>query len=329
MTWFAWRVQRLGVLVAVAAVAGIAIWLTVQGLHEQALWNCLLGRIRPAGAHLYCSAAWRAYNFTHWNPFFFWVLYAAPGLMGLLLGAPLVAREFEDKTTRVAWVQSVSRTRWLVTKLVLVAVIVAVLTAGAVGLAEWWTGAVRTGSIVLPDPFDVTGLVPISYGVFAFALGVALGSLVHRTGWAVFVGVPIFGLARALMRFDVRPHLAATAATASSTMSSLGWNQGWPLHAGYLPLGRLSPPAGTTWSSWYDVGHTCFLRSFVTIDANARAGIPGLDRLCLAAHRLHYVVQYQPNSHYWQLQWEEAGIFLFVTLLLALAAVFLVRRRDA
>ena len=44
------------------------------------------------------------------------VMYLAPALMGMFWGAPLVAREFEAGTFRLAWNQSVSRTRWLVVK---------------------------------------------------------------------------------------------------------------------------------------------------------------------------------------------------------------------
>ncbi|HLX88896.1 MAG TPA: hypothetical protein VKR22_10645 [Acidimicrobiales bacterium] len=328
MIWFAWRVQRLYLLAATAAVAGIAIWFTIEGRHEEAMWSCLLDRIHPQGPSLYCSAAWTAYNFTHWNPFFYWVLYAVPGLLGVLLGAPLVAREFDHKTARIAWTQSVTRARWLGTKLLFVGVVVAALTAGVVALAEWWTGAVRAGATVLPDPFDVTGLAPISYGVFAFLLGAALGAVLRRTGWTVFVAIPLFGLSRALLRFAVRPHLASTMTTASPTMTGLGWKQGWVLNTGYLPMGQLSPPTGKTWSSWADVAQTCLFRSFVPIGPNSRMGVPALDRLCLTAHRLHYVIQFQPQSHYWQLQVEESAIFLVVGFALAAIAFLAVRKRT-
>ena len=329
MIWFAWRVQRLYLIVAAAAVAGVAIWFTVQGLHEEAFWNCLLNRIHPAGRYAYCSAAWSAYNFTHWNPFFYWVLYAVPGLGGVLLGSQLVAREFDHKTSRIAWTQSVTRTRWLSVKVLLVGGIIVALAAASVGLAEWWTGAVRAGASVLPDPFDVTGLVPVAYGVFAFLLGTALGAVVKRTGWAVFIAIPLFGLARSLVRFDVRPHLAPTTAAVSPLLTTLGWKQGWALNKGFLPVGHTSPPIGKNWNSWHDIAQTCFFRSFVPVGPNSRMGVPSLDQLCLKAHHLHYVIQYQPQSHYWQLQAEESAMFLVAGLALAVVAFLAVKRRSA
>ena len=45
----------------------------------------------------------------------------APALIGVFWGAPLVARELEAGTHRLVWTQSVTRTRWLATKLGLTA----------------------------------------------------------------------------------------------------------------------------------------------------------------------------------------------------------------
>jgi len=42
----------------------------------------------------------------------FWaVLLVAPGLLGILVGAPLIARELEYRTWRLAWSQTVPRSR--------------------------------------------------------------------------------------------------------------------------------------------------------------------------------------------------------------------------
>ena len=46
-----------------------------------------------------------------------------PGLIGVFVGAPLVARELESGTFRFAWTLARSRVQWIVTKLVLLAVV--------------------------------------------------------------------------------------------------------------------------------------------------------------------------------------------------------------
>ena len=44
-----------------------------------------------------------------------------PAVVGAFWGAPLVARELEAGTHRLAWNQAVTRTRWLTTKLAVTA----------------------------------------------------------------------------------------------------------------------------------------------------------------------------------------------------------------
>ena len=62
-----------------------------------------------------------------------------PALIGIFWGAPLVARELEAGTFRLAWTQSVTRTRWLAVKIALVG-LASVLAAGLLSLlVTWWS----------------------------------------------------------------------------------------------------------------------------------------------------------------------------------------------
>ena len=66
------------------------------------------------------------------------MLYAVPAIMGLFWGAPLVTREFEAGTFRLAWGQSIARARWMIVKLGLIGV-AAMATAGLISLMTgWW-----------------------------------------------------------------------------------------------------------------------------------------------------------------------------------------------
>jgi ABC-type transport system involved in multi-copper enzyme maturation permease subunit len=75
--------------------------------------------------------------------------YLAPALIGMFWGAPLVAREMEAGTFRLAWSQSVSRMRWLAVKL------------GVVGLAA----VVTTGLLSSPSGWRSPGPARGDYGV--------------------------------------------------------------------------------------------------------------------------------------------------------------------
>ena len=103
--------------------------------------------------------------------------------IGVFWGAPLIAREFETGTYRLAWTQSVTRTRWLAVKLGVVG-LASIAVAGLLSLmVTWWSSPIDR---VNADRFRLgifaeRDIVPIGYAAFAFALGVTAGLLIRRT----------------------------------------------------------------------------------------------------------------------------------------------------
>jgi hypothetical protein len=71
----------------------------------------------------------------------------------------------------------------------------------------WWTDAAQWSSHIQPANFDISGFVGVAYALFAFMLGVALGALIRRAGWAFAACVPIFALVRIGIRLYIRPGL--------------------------------------------------------------------------------------------------------------------------
>ena len=72
--------------------------------------------------------------------------YAVPGLIGVFWGAPLITREIETGTFRLAWTQSVMRSRWLAVKVGLIG-LVALVAAGLLSLmASWWMNPIYQAS---------------------------------------------------------------------------------------------------------------------------------------------------------------------------------------
>jgi ABC-type transport system involved in multi-copper enzyme maturation permease subunit len=61
---------------------------------------------------------------------------ALPALLGLTLGGPLVAGEIQQRTNRLAWTQSIARTRWLIIKIAVAAVLIAAIV-GAFAPLIW------------------------------------------------------------------------------------------------------------------------------------------------------------------------------------------------
>ena len=97
-------------------------------------------------------------------------------------GAPLVAREFETGTFRLAWTQGVTRTRWLAVKLGLGG-LVSMAVAGLLSLmVTWWSSPLDRvhANRLTPWSSGCATSSPIGYAAFAFALGVTAGLLFRR-----------------------------------------------------------------------------------------------------------------------------------------------------
>jgi hypothetical protein len=122
----------------------------------------------------------------------------APFLVGLFLGAPLLAREIEKRTAPMAWSLSPSRRRWLVGRVLPQAALLAVVLL-LVGLAS---SALQ--DVAYPDgrgfmDYGSRGLIVPARGLATFGIGAAVGLVVGRqlpailvTGLvavAVFVGI--------------------------------------------------------------------------------------------------------------------------------------------
>jgi ABC-type transport system involved in multi-copper enzyme maturation permease subunit len=308
VTWAAWRVQRPQLLAAMGAVVLLGLWLAATAL-----------------------AMGHSQNWKYWTDGDVYVLYALPGLVGLTLGVPLVAGEIDRGTNRLAWTQSVTRARWLAVKLAVGGLVTAALVAALAAVLNWWTRAISlaastdsggfSGVRIQPSGFDLSGMVIIGYAAFAFALGAALGAIIRRAGWAFAVGVPAFAACRLVIEDWIRPHLVAPATYANLTGAApqAVWNS-WVLNSGLLPAGRTSPAPGQAWSAAPPAGYSSCIEQAKTNG--------GMVRCAVQAH-VHYVIQFQPDSHYWPLQGAETAIFAILAAALIGVTVTVVRRWTA
>ena len=162
-----------------------------------------------------------------------WLL--APAVIGIFWGAPLVARELEAGTHRLVWNQSVTRTRWLATKLGPDRA-AAMVVAGVLSLLlSWWAGPIDDAQIagrrrrrivgasrIGPPLFISRGIAPIGYFLFAFALGVLAGTLIRRTVAAMAVTAVVFTLVQLAVPQFVRAHLNPVVTTTTVTPDNLG-----------------------------------------------------------------------------------------------------------
>jgi ABC-type transport system involved in multi-copper enzyme maturation permease subunit len=308
MIWVAWRIQRTQYLVVAGVVALVAIWLATTGLAPYSDWAVTT------------------------NHGFEVVLYVLPGVLGLALGASVIAEEIDHGTSRLAWTQSISRSRWLRCKLAVGALVCCASLALLMPLIGWWsrTGFERTetGIFMLPKVFAINGTVNAGYALFAFALGVTLGAIIHRSGWAFITGVPIIVVVRLAVE-SLRATLIAPETLIDPSINP-GWQpNGYLLNYAYLPVGHLSPAAGQTWeSTWSSTGPYKLMNSCI---ANAPgSGLGRYERFahCAATAHLQQVMQYLPESHFWVLQAAETALLVALAVGLLATTAVAIRRRS-
>ena len=121
------------------------------------------------------------------------LLLLVPLLTGIVVGAPLVAREIEQGTAPLSWALSGSRRRWLVGK-VLAGVLLLASLMLAVGLAaNVLEGALNPGL----NPYNSfsnylgRGVIDVFWALAAFAGTFALGTLFGRTMPAVVIALVV------------------------------------------------------------------------------------------------------------------------------------------
>ena len=107
MIWLTWRQFRAQAAAVYVAVAAFAVVLAITGPRllrlSRAYPDSVFDQLTRTDQHFYNAGLV--------------ALALAPAIVGAFWGAPMVARELESGTHRLVWNQTVTRTRWLATKL--------------------------------------------------------------------------------------------------------------------------------------------------------------------------------------------------------------------
>lgn len=347
-----WRQFRAQAAVALGALVVIAIVLGVTGPHLVHLYDTDV-----ATCHANCSSAINAFlGLDHvlqvgLSPF----ALIAPVLVGIFWGAPLVARELETGSFRLAWTQSVTRTHWLAVKLAVIG-----LASAAVGglvslMVTRWSSPFDALNMnrFTPANFSDRGLVPIGYAVFAFALGVTAGLLIRRTLPAMAATLIGFVAVRVAVTFWVRPHLAAPLRLVAPLFIPLGPGSfgivgpgspnDWILSDQTIADGQVvNVGIGTNGNLGFNVSSDGKLAFAGVGSCPNTAHLPSSGRgtsyaaqlqkamqECANQLHIHKLLTYQLASRYWPFQWYEMGIFIGLALLLAGFCIWWVRHRLA
>jgi hypothetical protein len=355
--WLAWRQFRTQAAIVFGVLAVLAIALVVTGPHLVHVYDTTVASCR---AHGDCAAA--SDSFLHMDRFLKEinaVLLVAPALIGMFWGAPLVARELETGTYRLSWTQSVTRTRWLASKVAVVG-LVSVVTAGLLSLmATWWSSPFDrlAGTPFSPSYFDRRDLVPIGYAAFAFALGVTLGMLIRRTVPSMAATLVAFIAVRVAVFEWVRPRLMAprtvTAAfnpnlpggpaSSSSPINPADWvlsnqtinrtGQVIGQNGGVGPNGNLGFNISSNGTITMEGVGRCPNQIALHKVGSGRISLRGPNSsvshaftTCADKLGIREVLTYQPLNRYWPFQIYETAIFIGLAIVLSAFCIWWVRR---
>jgi hypothetical protein len=208
MLWVTWR-QHRGLLISVLVVfaaAMAALLVYGQRIHHD---YAIVSACRPAASPV-CLGLSNYFNSTDWHlgNYLQVAVLAAPVLLAMFAGPPVVARDLENRTYRYAWTQGIGRVRWTVAKLVIIGAVVTIAAFAVGELFAWFFAPFLTTeklTVYTPSVFDTR---PVSYAAWtltAFCLGAFLGTLMRRILPAMAVTPVIFAGLAALTWFDLRP----------------------------------------------------------------------------------------------------------------------------
>lgn len=330
MTWLVWRQHRAEALASVLIIAVLAIVVTPTSLHLHQLASaigqdgCLGGR-----PDVSCGSTMEAFDATTRTltgilP----LLNLLPALAGLFIGAPLVAREIEAGTWRLAWSQGVTRRAWLNAQLLGTLLVTAVAAALFTVVLTWWLAPVDyVDGRFTSNGFDLYGVIPLAWSLLAFAVGVLAGSAVRRVIPAMAVMLAVYAAIRVPVELLLRPRYLPPL-----RLWNVPFTQGDPLPRDAWELGvdPVAPGGHTilTGAQFDQLQHQADATINRATVTSPSAFLADLDRW-LQAHGYTQVITYQPAGRFWAFQGIEGSACLILAVIALAVACRLVLRRSA
>ena len=307
-----------------ASWRALATYLVVTGLQAHAAFD-ELGKCVPPITTDACRIRWESFVNSHGQrgltgP----LLVVLPGVVGALVGAPLIGRELESGVFRYSWTQGAGRMRWAAAITLPMTVVTAALM-GTLGLLVAWRNQpmVAAGATQRLDSstFPTTGVAVVGWTLLAVSAGILAGLVWRRVIPAVATTFVLwFGIA--LLASLLRPHLMAPLTVAGETPAgSLEVSDYWTKGGDHVSVAEVSAVLEKVGVQMRDDGFSAHVD---------KGGPAPTDPIAyLADHGYAQVHAFQPDSRYWPFQWIELGGLVLVSVFLLWLTFWLVRRRSA
>jgi hypothetical protein len=327
LAWVTWRQHRPGLTGAAVFLGLVSLYLALVGWKVNDAYAQVVA-CRPAGT-VACRQLAQAFSHDYWGgggsgaalaggaQTVSSLLLVVPVLLGMFLGAPALAREFETGTFRFAWTQGAGRLRWAVSKLVLLALVVTVTTWAFTELFSWYYHPFLVDgqvSRMLPLAFGLLGVAFAAWTLAAFAIAAFFGALIRRTIPAMAATLVTWTVLAIGTATWLRQHYQARLTTTAASAPNTAW---------VLSRTAIGPN-----------GQVVSQRALGQLAQQAPASVqnspnPGAFQIWLTQQHYTQVISYQPASRFWTFQFIEAGWLIALAAILIAASVWLVRRRAA
>ena len=320
MTWLTWRQHRSDAAIAIGVLGVVAALLTAKALSESAAYQHLILPCYSASHQLYnlhgCQGVTADFANSYGLVGLFAYLNFLPALLGMFVGAPLVAREIERGTHSFAWSQGISRLRWFGVKIGWLTLGALVASAAFALFVTWWRQPVDLilGHLT-PDAFDFEGPVLGAYVLFALGLGALAGVLIRHTlpaMAATLAGFLAVRLPIEAVRSQILPAVTHSAGVLTNYQTPAG---AWVLDSGYQDATGRHLTQGQV-NALFDQAQA---------SVTSKQGVFEY----LAAHHVSNYWVFLPADRFWPLQLIETAFFLALAVIAFGLALLLLRRLSA
>ncbi|MFC9704281.1 ABC transporter permease [Streptomyces sp. NPDC056943] len=235
-----------------------------------------------------------------------------PLFVGAFVAGPMVARELESGTYKLALTQSVSPARWLGSKLLTAGAVIVPATIALIGVYRLgWGSVAGTWSFLWYEPgtYVATGPVLVAQVLLALGLGALIGQLIRRTVTAMALTGLVTGLVVLVvgqLRWSLMPVQTMTGPLTEGNVAAALPASSWQGDSGLITASGDRLPSQACW------------------DRTEQWSVCPADLNVVGQYWDHH-----PSSHYWPIQLIETGIVLALAALALYAAFRVLRARHA
>jgi hypothetical protein len=346
MIWIAWRFQRT-VVCTLALLALMIIGFTIvlgSAQHHDLVQlmgpPCRGMQIATPGRGDLCGQLTvRLDEASAFDPYIRVAGLVIAPLVGVMLGALALASEVERRTVRLAWTQSISRTRWFTAKAGLGAFFIVIILVPTAFVLSWWNGAIGNTDLFGRATYGIAGWDVVAYGLFIFALTLLLGAAIQHVGWTLAASAVVFLAVAVTFPSVVRQHLVAPTVQWSQPSDKTQGNSlvyGETESPGFIPANAwvffsAIAPRSTVGVPTYAQTEVVSSKVYACINTyphKTQSDTNHATTKCYQKYGVENVVVYIPGSQFWTLQLREGLIYLSAGIVLASGALALVRRIE-